>query len=56
MPASVPTEGTEEVRLQCLPFFHNPMTPEMLDARDSLRHSVIEENRLTGVNENIPAC
>ena len=29
---------------------HNPMTPEMLDACDSLGILVIEENRLTGVN------
>ena len=30
---------------------HNPMTPELLDACDSLGILVIEENRLTGVNE-----
>ena len=30
---------------------HNPMTPEMLDACDSLGILVMEENRLTGVNE-----
>ncbi|WP_308758029.1 beta-galactosidase GalA [uncultured Bacteroides sp.] len=30
---------------------HNPMTPEMLDACDSLGILVIEENRLPGVNE-----
>lgn len=30
---------------------HNPMTPEMLDACDSLGILVIEENRLTGINE-----
>lgn len=30
---------------------HNPMTPEMLHACDSLGILVIEENRLTGVNE-----
>ena len=30
---------------------HNPMTPEMLDACDSLGVLVMEENRLTGVNE-----
>ena len=30
---------------------HHPMTPEMLDACDSLGMLVIEENRLTGVNE-----
>lgn len=30
---------------------HNPMTPEMLDACDSLGILVIEENRLTGVND-----
>ena len=30
---------------------HNPMTPETLDACDSLGILVIEENRLTGVNE-----
>ena len=30
---------------------HNPMTPEMLDACDSLGILVLEENRLTGVNE-----
>ncbi|MGM9735326.1 MAG: glycoside hydrolase family 2 TIM barrel-domain containing protein [Candidatus Cryptobacteroides sp.] len=30
---------------------HNPMTPEMLDACDRLGFLVIEENRLTGVNE-----
>lgn len=30
---------------------HNPMTPEMIDACDSLGILVMEENRLTGVNE-----
>ncbi|MCD8183217.1 MAG: DUF4982 domain-containing protein [Bacteroides sp.] len=30
---------------------HNPMTPEMLDACDRLGILVIEENRLTGINE-----
>ena len=30
---------------------HNPMTPEMLDACDSLGILVLEENRLTGINE-----
>lgn len=30
---------------------HNPMTPEMLDACDSLGILVLEENRLMGVNE-----
>ena len=30
---------------------HNPMTPEMLDACDSLGILVIEENRLMGVNK-----
>lgn len=30
---------------------HNPMTPEVLDACDSLGIVVIEENRLTGINE-----
>lgn len=30
---------------------HNPMTPQMLDACDRLGFLVIEENRLTGVNE-----
>lgn len=30
---------------------HNPMTPEMLDACDSLGILVIEENRLTGTND-----
>ena len=30
---------------------HNPMTPEMLDVCDSLGIVVIEENRLTGINE-----
>lgn len=30
---------------------HNPMTPEMLDACDSLGILVIEENRLTGIND-----
>jgi beta-galactosidase len=30
---------------------HNPMTPEMLDACDSLGILVMEENRLPGVNE-----
>ena len=30
---------------------HNPMTPEMLDACDSLGILVIEENRLMGINE-----
>lgn len=29
---------------------HNPMTPELLDACDSLGILVIEENRLTGIN------
>lgn len=29
---------------------HNPMTPEMIDACDSLGMVVIEENRLTGIN------
>ena len=30
---------------------HNPMTPEMIDACDSLGILVLEENRLTGVND-----
>ena len=30
---------------------HNPMTPEMIDACDSLGFLVIAENRLTGINE-----
>lgn len=30
---------------------HNPMTPKMIDACDSLGILVIEENRLTGVND-----
>ena len=30
---------------------HNPMTPEMLDACDSLGILVVEENRLTGIND-----
>ncbi|MDE5907076.1 MAG: DUF4982 domain-containing protein, partial [Alistipes sp.] len=30
---------------------HNPMTPEMIDACDSLGILVMEENRLTGVND-----
>lgn len=30
---------------------HNPMTPEMLDACDRLGILVLEENRLTGVND-----
>ncbi len=30
---------------------HNPMTPETLDACDSLGILVIEENRLTGIND-----
>ena len=30
---------------------HNPMTPEMLDACDSLGILVMEENRLTGIND-----
>lgn len=30
---------------------HNPATPEMLDACDSLGVLVLEENRLTGINE-----
>lgn len=30
---------------------HNPMTPEMLDACDSIGFLVIEENRLTGIND-----
>lgn len=31
---------------------HNPMTPAMLDACDSIGILVIEENRLTGINEH----
>lgn len=30
---------------------HNPMTPEMIDACDSLGILVMEENRLTGIND-----
>ena len=30
---------------------HNPMTPEMLDACDSIGILVLEENRLTGIND-----
>ncbi|MDE5642863.1 MAG: exo-alpha-sialidase [Muribaculaceae bacterium] len=30
---------------------HNPMTPEMLDACDSLGILVVEENRLSGIND-----
>lgn len=30
---------------------HNPMTPEMLDACDSLGILVLEENRLSGIND-----
>ena len=31
---------------------HNPMTPAMLDACDSIGMLVIEENRLTGINDH----
>ena len=52
-------DGLQEWRLLQLKKFgcnayrssHNPMTPEMLDACDRLGILVIEENRLTGVNE-----
>ena len=56
--AGIP-DGLQEWRLLQLKKFgcnayrssHNPMTPEMLDACDRLGILVIEENRLTGVNE-----
>ena len=52
-------DGLQEWRLLQLKKFgcnayrssHNPMTPELLDACDRLGILVIEENRLTGVNE-----
>ena len=52
-------DGLQEWRLLQLKKFgcnayrssHNPMTPEMLDACDRLGILVIEENRLTGVNQ-----
>lgn len=52
-------DGLQEWRLMQLKKFgcnayrssHNPMTPELLDACDRLGILVIEENRLTGVNE-----
>lgn len=56
--AAIP-DALQRFRLQQLKSFgcnayrssHNPMTPEMLDACDELGILVIEENRLTGVNE-----
>ena len=56
--AGIP-DGLQEWRLLQLKKFgcnayrssHNPMTPELLDACDRLGILVIEENRLTGVNE-----
>ena len=56
--AGIP-DGLQEWRLLQLKKFgcnayrssHNPMTPEMLDACDRLGILVIEENRLTGINE-----
>jgi len=56
--AGIP-DALQVYRLERLKFFgcnayrssHNPMTPEMLDACDRLGILVIEENRLTGVNE-----
>ena len=52
-------DGLQEWRLMQLKKFgcnayrssHNPMTPELLDACDRLGILVIEENRLTGINE-----
>ncbi len=52
-------DGLQEWRLRQLKKFgcnayrssHNPMTPEMLDACDRLGILVIEENRLTGIND-----
>ena len=52
-------DGLQEWRLLQLKKFgcnayrssHNPMTPEMLNACDRLGILVIEENRLTGINE-----
>ena len=56
--SSIP-DALQEYRLKQLKKFgcnayrasHNPMTPEMLDACDRLGFLVIDENRLTGVNE-----
>lgn len=56
--AGIP-DAIQEYRLKQLKAFgcnayrssHNPMTPAMLDACDSLGILVIEENRLTGTNE-----
>ncbi len=52
-------DGLQEWRLVQLKKFgcnayrssHNPMTPELLDACDRLGILVIEENRLTGIND-----
>ncbi len=52
-------DGLQEWRLKQLKEFgcnayrssHNPMTPELLDACDRLGILVIEENRLTGIND-----
>ncbi len=52
-------DALQVYRIKCLKSFgcnayrasHNPMTPEMLDACDSLGMLVIEENRLAGINE-----
>ena len=56
--AAIPDELQEWRLLQLKKFgcnaykaSHNPMTPQMLDACDRLGILVIEENRLTGVNE-----
>ncbi|MCD8093441.1 MAG: DUF4982 domain-containing protein [Bacteroides sp.] len=56
--AAIP-DALQEYRIRRLKAFgcnayrssHNPMTPEMLEACDRLGMLVIEENRLTGINE-----
>ena len=56
--AAIP-DALQEYRIRQLKAFgcnayrssHNPMTPEMLEACDRLGMLVIEENRLTGINE-----
>ena len=56
--AAIP-DGLQVWRLEQLKKFgcnayrssHNPMTPQMLDACDSLGFLVIEENRLSGIND-----
>ena len=56
--AAIP-DGLQVWRLEQLKKFgcnayrssHNPMTPQMLDACNSLGFLVIEENRLSGIND-----